>query len=143
MGKRFTAAQKEVDANKVYSLEEGLGLAKKTATTKFVGNIEVHFNLGIDPKKSDQLVRGTVTFPHGTVKTKRIAAVVTAGKEKDAEQAGAAVYGGEELIKKIKETEKLDFDIAIAEPAMMVKLAAIAKILGPKGLMPNPKTGTV
>ncbi len=143
MGKRFEAAKKDVDVNKVYTSVEGIALAKKTATTKFVGNIEVHFRLGIDPKKSDQIVRGTVTFPSGTGKTKRIAAFVTSGKEKEAEEAGAAVFGGEELIKKIKETEKLDFDIAIAEPSMMAKLAQIAKILGPKGLMPNPKTGTV
>ncbi len=143
MGKRFDAAKKEVDVNKLYTVEEAIALAKKTSTTKFAGNVEVHVRLGIDPKKSDQLVRGTVTFPSGTGKTKRIAAFVSAGKEKEAEDAGAVLVGGEELIKKIKETEKLDFDIAIAEPAMMVKLAQIAKILGPKGLMPNPKTGTV
>lgn len=129
MGKRIENAKKEIDANKIYSIEEAIALAKKTATTKFVGNIEVHIKLGIDPKKSDQVVRGTVTYPHGTGKTKKIA--VFAGPE------------GEELIKKIKETGKTDFDIAIAEPAIMPKLAQIAKILGPKGLMPNPKSGTV
>ena len=143
MGKRFENAKKEVDANKVYGMEEGIALAKKTSTTKFAGNIEAHIRLGIDAKKTDQAVRGTVTLPHGTGKTKRIAAFISSGKEKEAQDAGAAVVGGEELIKKIKETEKLDFDIAIAEPAMMAKLAQIAKILGPKGLMPNPKTGTV
>lgn len=143
MGKRFENAKKEVDANKVYTLEEGIALAKKTSTTKFAGNVEAHVRLGIDAKKTDQAVRGTVTLPHGTGKIKRIAAFVSPGKEKDAEAAGAVIFGGEELIKKIKETEKLDFDIAIAEPSMMAKLAQIAKILGPKGLMPNPKTGTV
>ncbi len=143
MGKRFNAALKEVDANKTYDKQEALALAKKTATTKFLGNIEVHVRLGIDPKKTDQALRTTVTLPHGTGKTKRIAAFVTSGKEKEAQDAGAVLVGGEELIKKIKDTEKLDFDMAIAEPAMMAKLASIAKILGPKGLMPNPKTGTV
>lgn len=143
MGKRFDAAQKEIDVNKNYPLSEALALTKKTATTKFVGNIEVHVRLGIDPKKTDESLRATVTLPHGTGKVKRIAAFVSSGKEKEAMEAGAAIAGGEELIKKIKETEKLDFDIAIAEPAMMAKLASVAKILGPKGLMPNPKSGTV
>lgn len=143
MGKRYVNAAKEVDANKVYDVKEALALAKKTATTKFVGNIEVHVRLGIDPKQTAQTLRATVTLPHGTGKTKRIAAFVTPAKEKEAQDAGAVIVGGEELVKKIKETEKLDFDIAIAEPAMMAKMAAIAKIMGPKGLMPNPKTGTV
>ena len=143
MGKRLAAAKKDVDATKVYEPSEAVALAKKTATTKFVGNIEVHVRLGIDPKKTDQAVRGTVNLPHGTGKTKRIAAFVSEGKEKEAIEAGATLVGGEELIKKIKETSVLNFDIAIAEPSMMAKLAQIAKLLGPRGLMPNPKTGTV
>jgi len=129
MGKRFNNAKKEVDANMVYAPAEAIALAKKTATTKFVGNIEVHVRLGIDAKKSDQTIRTTVTLPHGTGKTKKVA--VFKGAE------------GEQLIKKIKETGQVDFDIAIAEPSMMPKMAVIAKILGPKGLMPNPKSGTV
>lgn len=143
MSKRLAAARKEIDKNNKYTVEEAVALAKKTATTKFVGNLEVHVRLGIDPKKTDQAVRGTVTLPHGSGKTKRIAAFVSEAKEKEATDAGAALVGGEELIKKIKETEQLNFDIAIAEPAMMAKLAAIAKLLGPRGLMPNPKSGTV
>jgi large subunit ribosomal protein L1 len=143
MGKRLVNAQKEIDAAKKYELAEAIALAKKTATTKFVGNVEVHVRLGIDPKKTDQAIRATVTLPHGTGKVKRIVAFVSEGKEKEATEAGASLVGGEDLIKKIKETEQLNFDIAIAEPAMMAKLAAIAKILGPRGLMPNPKTGTV
>jgi large subunit ribosomal protein L1 len=143
MGKRLELAKKEVDKNKKYTLEEAVALAKKTATTKFVGNLEVHVRLGIDPKKTDQAIRGTVTLPHGSGKTKRIAAFVTEALEKEATDAGAVLVGGEELIKKIKETGQLNFDTAIAEPAMMAKLAGIAKILGPRGLMPNPKTGTV
>lgn len=141
--KRVRANNELVDANKVYSLEEAIELAKKTATTKFVGSIEVHVRTGIDAKKTDQAVRGSVTLPHGTGKTKRIAAFVTDTKEKEAKDGGANLVGGEDLIKQIKETEKTDFDVAIAEPAMMPKLAQIAKILGTRGLMPNPKTGTV
>ncbi len=129
MGKRLDNAKKEIDNTKSHPLAEALVLAKKTATTKFVGNIEVHVRLGIDPKKSDQTVRATLTLPHGTGKTKKIG--IFRGAE------------GEELIKKIKDTGVIDFDIAIAEPAMMPKLASIAKILGPRGLMPNPKSGTV
>ncbi len=142
-GKRLQNALKEIDMSKSYSISEALALAKKTATTKFVGNIEVHVRLGIDAKKTDQTIRTTLTLPYGTGKTKRIAAFVSAGKEKEAQDAGAVVVGGDDLIKKIKETEQLDFDIAIAEPAMMPKLAAIAKFLGPRGLMPNPKSGTI
>ncbi|MBX4187935.1 MAG: 50S ribosomal protein L1 [Candidatus Doudnabacteria bacterium] len=143
MGKRLENAKKEVDPTKKYPLQEALTLAKKTATTKFVGNLEVHVRLGIDPKKTDQSIRGTVKLPHGSGKIKRIAAFVTEAKEKEATEAGAVLVGGEDLIKKIKETEQLNFDVAIAEPAMMAKMASIAKILGPRGLMPNPKTGTV
>ena len=143
MGKRLVEAQKAIDANKIYTFDEGVVLAKKTATTKFVGNIEVHVRLGIDPAKSDQVVRGTVTFTHGTGKVKRVVAFVTPALEKIAADAGAFLVGGEELIAKIKQTNVMDFDIAIAQPAMMPKLAGIAKLLGPKGLMPNPKTGTV
>jgi large subunit ribosomal protein L1 len=129
MGKRLANAKKDIDNTKTYSAEEAIELAKKTATTKFTGNIETHISLGIDPKKSDQIVRAVVKFPHSTGKIKRV--VIFKGTE------------GEELIKKIKETEKLDFDVAVADPAIMPKLASIAKLLGPRGLMPNPKSGTV
>lgn len=132
-----------VNQETVYGIEEAIELAKKTATTKFTGSIEVHVKTGIDAKKTDQAVRGTISLPHGTGKTKRIAAFVSDAKEKEAKDAGASIVGGEDLIKKIKETEKTDFDVAIAEPAMMKNLGQIAKILGTRGLMPNPKTGTV
>jgi large subunit ribosomal protein L1 len=143
MGKRLDNAAKEVDKEKAYPIAEAIALAKKTATTKFVGNVEAHVRLGIDAKKSDQAIRATLTLPHGSGKVKRIAAFVSAGKEKEALDAGAVIAGGEDLIKKIKETEQLNFDIAIAEPSMMAKLAQVAKLLGPRGLMPNPKSGTV
>jgi large subunit ribosomal protein L1 len=141
--KRVKANQSLVEKDKVYSAAEAIALAKKTGNTKFSGSIEVHIRTGIDAKKTDQAIRGTVSLPHGTGKTKRIAAFVTEAKEKEAKDAGASLIGGEELIAKIKETEKTDFEIAVAEPALMPKLAVIAKILGTRGLMPNPKTGTV
>lgn len=141
--KRVKANMEAVDASKVYTAEEAIQLAKKTATTKFVGSIEVHVRTGIDPKKTDQAVRGSVSLPNGTGKVKRVAAFVTEAKEKEAKDAGATLIGGEDLIKQIKETEKTDFDVAIAQPALMPRLAQIAKILGTRGLMPNPKTGTV
>lgn len=143
ISKRQKANLELVEKDKAYTAEEAIELAKKTATTKFVGSIEVHIKTGIDAKKTDQAIRGTVTLPHGTGKTRKIAAFVTEGKEAEAKAAGAEIVGGEELIKQIKDTEKTDFDVAIAEPAMMAKLASIAKILGTRGLMPNPKTGTV
>ncbi len=143
IAKRVKANNEQVDVNKVYTAEEAIELAKKTANTKFVGSVEVHIRTLIDAKKTDQAVRGTVSLPHGTGKSKKVAAFVTEAKEKEAKEAGATIIGGEELIKQIKETEKTDFDVAVAEPALMPKLAQIAKILGTRGLMPNPKTGTV
>lgn len=143
IAKRVKANNALVDPNKIYTPEEAILLAKKTANTKFVGSIEVHIKMMIDAKKTDQAVRGTVSLPHGSGKIKKVAAFITEAKEKEAKDAGAAIVGGEELIKKIKDTEKTDFDVAVAEPALMPKLAQIAKILGTRGLMPNPKTGTV
>ncbi len=141
--KRFRGNAEQVEKTKVYTIEEAVDLVKKTANTKFTGSVEVHVRLGIDPKKTDQSVRGSLTLPNGTGKTKKVAAFVSEAKEKEAKEAGATLVGGEELIKKIKETGKTDFDIAIAEPSMMKNMAAIAKTLGQRGLMPNPKTGTV
>jgi large subunit ribosomal protein L1 len=143
LAKRVKANNEQVDKEKIYSAEEAIELAKKTANTKFVGSIEVHIRTLIDAKKTDQAVRGTVSLPNGTGKTKKVAAFVTDAKEKEAKEAGAVLVGGEELIKQIKESEKTDFDVAVAEPAIMPKLAQISKILGTRGLMPNPKTGTV
>ena len=141
--KRFLEAKKLVDKTKKYSPNEAIELAKKTATTKFVGSVEVHVRLGIDPKKTDQTVRATLVLPHITGKTKKVAAFVGAEKEKDAKEAGADLVGGEELINEILQSNKINFEVAVATPDMMPKLAKLAKILGPKGLMPNPKTDTV
>lgn len=143
LSKRQKKNLEAFDPTKIYSIEEAIDLAKKTATTKFGGSIEVHVRLGIDPKKTEQSVRGSVSLPNGSGKTKKVAAFVTEAKEKEAKEAGAALIGGEELVKRIKETEVTDFDIAVAEPALMKVMAPIAKILGQRGLMPNPKTGTV
>ena len=141
--KRYQEAVKKVDKNKSYSIEEAITLIKATSSTKFDSSVEVHIRLGIDPKKGEQQVRGTVSLPHGTGKTKRIAAFVPADKEKDATAAGADLVGGQELIDRIKQTGKIEFDVAVTLPEMMPKLAAIAKILGPRGLMPSPKNETI
>lgn len=141
--KRYAEAAKLVDAKKLYSPEEALELAKKTSTTKFVGSVEVHINLGIDVRKGDQQVRSTLIFPHSIGKMKRVAAFVSGANEGVAKDAGADIIAGEEYITELARTGKIDFDVAVATPDMMPKLAKVAKILGPTGLMPNPKTDTV
>ena len=143
MSKRMDANNAKVDKNKAYSLDEAVKLVKETAGVKFDATVEIHANLGVDTKKSEQQVRATVVLPHGTGKTKTIAAFVSAEKEKEAKDAGADFVCGEEEIKKIKDTGKINFEIAVTTPDMMPKLAAVARVLGPKGLMPNPKTDTV
>lgn len=141
--KRMKALQAEIDPKKVYPLAEAIELIKKTSNVKFDASVEVHARLGIDPRKGDQQIRSTVVLPHGTGKTKKIAAFVGPNQMKDAQAAGADFVYDEEEIKKIKDSGKIEFDIAVAHPEMMPKIAVIAKILGPKGLMPNPKTDTV
>ncbi|HAZ28977.1 MAG TPA: 50S ribosomal protein L1 [Candidatus Magasanikbacteria bacterium] len=143
MGKRMQELKTKVDKKKIYALSEAIQLVKATSTVKFDASVEVHARLGIDPKKSDQQIRATAALPHGTGKTKTVAAFVGPNDEKSAKQAGADFIFGEEDIKKIKDTGKVEFEIAVATPDMMPKLAVAAKVLGPKGLMPNPKTDTV
>jgi len=143
MSKRMKDLETKVNREKIYSLEEAIELVKETSTVKFDASVELHARLGIDPKKGDQQIRSTVVLPHGTGKTKRVAAFVGPNDEKAARDAGADLILGEEEIKEIKTTGKIDFDVAVATPAMMPKIAVAAKVLGPKGLMPNPKTGTV
>ena len=126
--KRVRANEELVDKTKTYTPEEAIALAKKTSNTKFKGSVEIHIRTAIDPKKTDQQVRGTVILPGGTGKTKKIAAFVTEVKEKEATAAGATIVGGEELIKKIKETGRTDFDVAIAEPAMPTSLRGTLRI---------------
>lgn len=143
MSKRFKEAKATVDKNKIYEISEAVALCKKLATAKYNEAIEFHAKLGIDPTKSDQQIRGTITLPHGTGKTKRVAAFVEPEKEADAKAAGADIVGNEELINDIIQKGVIDFDVAVATPTMMPKLAKLARILGPRGLMPNPKTDTV
>lgn len=144
MGKRMKALAQKVDKTKVYGWDEAVKLVKETSGVKFDASVEVHANLGIDPKKGEQQIRATVVLPHGTGKSKKLAAfVLTPEREKEAKEAGADLIYGEEDIKRIKDTGKIDFEIAVTTPDAMVKLAAVAKVLGPKGLMPNPKTETV
>lgn len=133
----------EFDHIKAYPIAEAIDLAKKLSKTKFDASMEIHFRLGIDTKKGEQQVRLAVSLPHGTGKTIKVAAFVTPGKEKETRDAGADYVGGEDLINEIKKTEKTDFQVAVAEPAMMKNLAVIAKILGTRGLMPSPKNETV
>ena len=140
---RYIETMKQLDLKKTYSLEEAIPLVKASSKVKFDASVEVHVRLGIDVKKSDQHIRGTLTLPHGTGKMKRVAAFVEPDKETDAKAAGAAIVGGEELIANILKEGKIDFDVAIATPIMMPKIAKIAKILGTRGVMPNPKTDTI
>jgi len=137
------ALEAKVDKNKVYNLDEAIKLIRELSGVKFDASVELHARLGIDPKKTDQQIRSTVALPHGTGKVKTVAAFVSVNDEKAAKEAGADFVYGEEDIKKLKETGKIEFEIAVATLEMMPKLAIVAKILGPKGLMPNPKTGTV
>jgi large subunit ribosomal protein L1 len=141
--KRFQEAKKLIDKTKTHSIDEAVALVKKVATAKYDEAVELHVRLGIDASKSDQQVRGTITLPHGVGKSKRVIAFVEAAKEAEAKAAGADIVGGEELIDKIAQTSQIDFDVAVATPAMMPKIAKLARLLGPRGLMPNPKTDTV
>lgn len=149
MTKKETSSAKEqkkavdFDKSKAYGIAEAIELAKKLKKEKFDSSLEVHFRLGIDTKKGEQQIRAAVGLPHGTGKTVKVAAFVTADKEKEVKAAGADLVGGDDLIAEIKKTEKTDFQVAIAEPAMMKNLAQIAKILGTRGLMPSPKSDTV
>lgn len=130
------------DATKSYSLNEAAKIVKDITTTKFDASVDLNIRLGVDPKKANQMVRGTVTLPHGTGKTIRILVICTPDKEAEAKAAGADFVGSDEYIQKIKEGWT-DIDVIITTPSMMGKVGALGKVLGPRGLMPNPKTGTV
>ncbi len=132
-----------LQAKPIFSVAEAVELIKNNKIENFDAGLELHLRLGIDPKKTDQQVKGLIILPHGTGKTKKIAAFVSAEQMADAKAAGADIVGGEELIEEIKKTSKTDFDLAVATPQIMPKLAAIAKILGTRGLMPSPKNETV
>jgi large subunit ribosomal protein L1 len=140
--KRYLKTSAKVEKGKAYTVTDAIKVLKENPT-KFDQSVEVHLNLGIDPKKSDQLVRGLVQLPNGTGKTKKIIAFVPVNKEAEAKAAGADIIGNDEVIQKIKQTGKIDFEVAVATPEMMKKIAPIAKTLGQKGLMPNPKNETI
>ncbi len=139
--KRYQAVAEKVDPSKTYTIDEAVALLKETVKTKFDPSVELHARLGIDVSKSDQQVRSTIDLPHGSGKQVRIA--VFAEEEKQADAAAADVVGGEDLIEKIQKSGKIDFDVAVATPGMMKHMAKVAKVLGPKGLMPSPKNETV
>jgi large subunit ribosomal protein L1 len=141
-GKAYRGALAKVDRSQRYPLEDGLGLVHETARAKFDETVEMAVRLGVDPRQADQNVRGTVVLPHGVGKTLRVLAFAKGEKEREAQEAGADFVGAEDLIKKISEGW-VDFDKAVATPDMMGAVGRIGKILGPRGLMPNPKTGTV
>ncbi len=141
-GKKYREAAKLVEVGKAYTLDEALDLARQTASVKFDSSVELHVNLGVDPRQADQMVRATVVLPHGTGKTIRIAVYADGKAAEDATAAGADIVGTADLLADI-EKGKLDFDMLVATPAGMATLGKVAKVLGPRGLMPNPKSGTV
>lgn len=140
-GKKYNAAVALIDKRKLYTFEEAVPLVKQTNSAKFDATIDVSFNLNVDPKKADQQIRGTMVLPHGNGKTKRVLAITQ--KVEDAKAAGADFVGGKELLEKIQKENWFDYDVIVATPDMMGELGKLGRVLGPKGLMPNPKTGTV
>ena len=142
-GKRYAEASKLVDRTKSYEAKEALELIEKMPKTKFDGTVELHVKLGVDSKHADQQVRGTVVLPHGTGKTKKVLVFARGDKAKEAEAAGADYVGAEDLVPKIEKENWFDYDVIVATPDMMGVIGRLGKVLGPKGLMPNPKSGTV
>ena len=140
-GKKYLKAAELVDSSKVYSLEEAIKLAKETTTVKFDATVDLSLNLNVDPKQADQQVRGTIVLPNGSGKTKKVLAITD--KAEEATAAGADFVGGKEMIEKIQRDNWFAYDVIVATPNMMAEIGKIARLLGPKGLMPNPKAGTV
>lgn len=141
--KKRKAVAGKVDANKLYSLNEASKLVKEVNTAKFNASVDLHIKLGVDPKKADQAVRGTTALPHGTGKSKKVLVLCSPDKEEEAKKSGADHVGLDEFVTKIEKEGWMDFDVVIATPNVMAKLGRIARILGPRNLMPNPKSGTV
>jgi len=143
LSKRYKASLERLDRDKVYSLEEAIGLLKEGEGAKFDETVDLAINLGVDPKHADQMVRGAIVLPHGVGRTARVLVFAKGEKEKEARDAGADFVGAEDLAKKIQDEGWLEFDRAIATPDMMSVVGRLGKILGPRGIMPNPKLGTV
>src|SRR4249920_1432381 len=141
-GKKYQAAAQQVEARQ-YQLEEAVPLLKKIKFAKFDETVEVHMRLGVDPKHADQMVRGTVLMPNGLGKSKKVLVIASGDKLREAQEAGADYVGGEDMVNKIQSESWTDFDAVIATPDMMRSVGKLGKVLGPRGLMPNPKTGTV
>jgi large subunit ribosomal protein L1 len=141
-GKQYDAARKQVES-KEYQLEEAIPLLQKIKYAKFDETVEVHMRLGVDPKHADQMVRGTVVMPNGLGKSKKVLVIASGDKQREAQEAGADFIGGEDMVNKIQSEGWTDFDAVVATPDMMRSVGKLGKILGPRGLMPNPKTGTV
>ena len=141
IAKKRTAANAKVDAARQYTLAEASALVKEINTTKFDASVDIHVRLGVDPKKADQAIRGTSSLPHGTGKTKRVLVLCTPDKEAEAREAGADFVGLDEFVSKI-EGGWTDIDVIVATPSVMPKIGRLGKVLGPRNLMPNPKTGT-
>ena len=142
-GKRYTEASKQVEKNKLYEVADGIALAVDTAKAKFDESVELHIRLGVDGRNADQQVRGVVVLPNGTGKTVKVLVIARGDKADEAVKAGADYVGAEEIVAKIQNENWLDFDVCITTPDMMGVVGRIARVLGPKGLMPNPKSGTV
>jgi len=142
-GKKYRAAAEKIDAGLKYSLEDAVKKLKEVAFAKFDETVELTMWLGVDPRKADQLVRGTLVLPHGLGRSKKVLVIAQGEKIKEAEEAGADYVGGEDMVNKIKSENWLDFDAVVATPDMMRLVGGLGKVLGPRGLMPNPKTGTV
>ena len=140
-GKKYLQVAEKIDSTKVYSIEEACALVKETSTVKFDATIDVSFHLNVDPKYADQQLRGTIILPHGNGKTKKVLAITR--KHEEAKAAGADYVGDKDMLEKIQKENWFDFDIIVATPDMMGELGKMGRLLGPKGLMPNPKTGTV
>jgi large subunit ribosomal protein L1 len=141
-GKKYREAVAKLEPDKLYDPSVAVGLARETSTSRFDATVEAHIRLGVDPRHADQMVRSSVVLPHGTGKTRRIAVFAVGEKVKEALDAGADLVGGEELVKKVQAGE-IDFDVALATPDVMGLVGRLGKILGPRGMMPNPKSGTV